>query len=95
MKPTIANTENAENFNKFLSVLTQKYKVLFTRPDYSMAAARHTAESLASRMTSGIISNASDWTGTGVRQTFQELGLKHTRKAILAYIACADRVAGP
>ena len=74
---------NRERFKVFL---VTTYAELFQTPDYAMAAARHTPESLAEKMIAGLIDGTADKDGDGIKRACRALGLKHTYKTIREYL---------
>lgn len=74
------------NFQKFQAELTVQYTRLFATPEYAMAAARYTPESLAKEMTSGLIKGKANKEGKGIENTCKALGIKHTYTAITAFL---------
>lgn len=74
------------NRERFQTVLTDQYRHLFTLPEYAMAAARHTPESMAAKFTQGLIDNTSSNEGDGVKRTCKALGIKSTYKAIREFL---------
>jgi hypothetical protein len=67
---------------QFEAILAAQYQVLFEAPEYAMAAARHTPEGLAHKMTSGLAAGTANKDGEGIRNTCKLLGIPHTYKAI-------------
>ncbi|MCQ4165113.1 hypothetical protein [Tahibacter harae] len=76
------------NRELFQQELARQYTALFAvDPDYIAARKRHTPEGLAQLMTAGLERGSADKSGRGVRNTCSVLGIKHTYKAISAYMA--------
>ena len=76
----------ATNRETFTATLAAQYRDLFALPDYAMAAARYTPESLAEKMTAGLLVGGSSKDGDGIKRACKALGVKHTYKAIIAYL---------
>lgn len=74
------------NEQKFLAALTAAYIELFKRPDYNFAAARHTPESLAVKITNGLKLDDVNKDGEGIKRACKECGIKHTYTAIREYL---------
>lgn len=74
------------NREKFKSVLTAQYAVLFKTPDYAMASGRYTPEEMAEKFTQGLIDNIVNKDGEGIIAVCKELKIKHTYKAIQEYL---------
>jgi hypothetical protein len=75
------------NTERFKAALTLAYQDLFaTDEEYAYAAARTTPEALAEKMTSGLLTGSANHDGTGIRRACKAVGIKHTRKAIVAFL---------
>lgn len=70
----------------FCEVLTKHYEQLFTTTDYAYAAQRTSPDALASKMTQGLLNGSANKDGDGIKRACQELGIKHTYKAITEYL---------
>lgn len=78
---------------KFRNVLAKHYAELFaTSEEYVYAAARNTPEGLATKMTVKLAVGGANKDGEGIRRTCAELGIKHTYKAISAFLAVGPGV---
>jgi len=75
------------NAQKFQAELTAQYTRLFATTEYAMVAARYTPESLAEKMTSGLIKGIANKEGRGIENTCKTLGIKYTYKAIAAFLS--------
>jgi hypothetical protein len=75
------------NTERFRAALTIAYQDLFvTDEEYAYAAARTTPEALAEKMTAGLLTGSANHDGTGIRRACKAVGIKHTRKAIVAFL---------
>ena len=75
------------NHDRFAMVLAKHYAVLFANdPNYAAIDKRTTPAELARKMTNGLAVTGADKDGRGVVLTCKELGIKHTYKAIRAYL---------
>ena len=74
------------NHTRFTEALTAAYVELFETPEYAMAKARYTPQSLAEKMTEGLIGGTADKGGDGVKRVCKELGIANTYKAIREYL---------
>ena len=73
--------------------LARAYKDLFaSNPKYAPAAARHTPSELAYKVTLGLAQGGTDKNGEGVKRVCKLLGIKHTYKAISAYLNAPSAV---
>ena len=52
-----------------------------------MAASRYTPQELAEKMTRGLINGSASKDGEGITRTCKVLGIKHTYKAIKAFLS--------
>lgn len=73
-------------FDTFCAVLARHYDDLFKTPDYALAARRYTPDEMARKMTSGLIDGTANKDGRGIELTCKELNIKHTYKAIKAFL---------
>lgn len=80
-----ASTEHS-NRVRFELILTEHYRVLFTRLDYALAAKKYTPAALAEKFTAGLLDGTAGNDGDGVKRTCKDLGIKPTFKAIRAYL---------
>lgn len=75
------------NRSTFISTLADQYRELFTTdPEYGYAKARHTPESLAAAMVGSGPGLCGSKNGAGIERTCKALGIKHTYKAIDAFL---------
>ena len=72
---------------QFEATLAAQYRRLFETAEYAMAAARHTPEGLAHKMTSGLAAGTANKDGDGIRNTCKLLGIPYTYKAIRGCLA--------
>lgn len=76
------------NVERFKEELTRQYATLFAEAiDYRYVAKAMTPEQLAAKMTSGLFSGTASKDGRGIQLTCKALGIAHTYKAILTYLA--------
>lgn len=75
------------DFDRFYNTLRTVYDDLMVNdPQYAYAASRMTAAELARKMTCGLAAGTADKDGKAIRLTCRELGIKHTYRAIRAYL---------
>jgi hypothetical protein len=77
------------NAERFTSALCKHLTVLFETPEYAAAKARTTPIELAKKMTDGlrtITAITAQKDGEAVKRACRELGIKHTYKAIQAFL---------
>jgi hypothetical protein len=75
------------NQTRFRDALIDAYRDLFaTDPEYAYSASKMTPEGLADKMTASMIANTANHEGTGFRRACKVVGIKHTRRAIRAYL---------
>lgn len=78
---------NQANRALFELHLARAYEDLFASdPRYAPAAARHTPSELAYKVTLGLAQGGTDKNGEGVKRACKLLKIKHTYKAIDAYL---------
>lgn len=75
------------NAQYFQTVLSDQYRQLFETPAYAVVAAKTSPEALAAKMLAGLADGSADKSGEGVVRACKALGIKHTYKAIAAYLA--------
>jgi hypothetical protein len=75
------------NAERFTSALCKHLTVLFETPEYVAAKARATPAELAKKMTDGLRTITAQKDGEAVKRTCKELGIKHTYKAIQAFLS--------
>jgi len=75
------------NSQKFQAELTVQYTRLFATPEYAMEAARITPESLAEKLTAGLVIGIASKEGEGIENTCKALGIQYTYKAIAAFLS--------
>ena len=73
---------------RFTTILTGQYEHLYEAEpeEYSMAASRYTPQALAEKMTRGLTNGSAGKDGEGIKRTCKVLGIKHTYKAIKAFL---------
>lgn len=75
------------NLDRFREALVVAYTDLFaTDGEYAYSAARCTPEGLADKMATGLVTGSANHDGTGIKRACKTVGIKHTRKAIQAYL---------
>ena len=73
--------------------LARAYEDLFASdPRYAPAAARNTPSELAYKVTLGLAQGGTDREGEGIKRVCKLLGIKHTYKAIGAYLNAPSAV---
>lgn len=77
------------NRERFVEALAEAYARLFAEreADYALAAARYPPVAFAAKMTDGIVTGRAHHAGDGVKAACKAMGIKHTRRAILAFVA--------
>lgn len=75
------------NQTRFCVVLADQYRQLFEQPEYALAKARYTPESMAEKFTAGIPAGTASHDGEGIKRACKALGIKYTRKAICEFLA--------
>lgn len=66
--------------------LTVAYTELFDRPEYARAKASSNPAKLAREMTLGLVQGVVSKDGPGVIRVCNELGIRHTYKALRAFL---------
>lgn len=75
------------NLDNFCNLLETQYVTLFANdPNYAYAAKRTIPSELARKMTLGLDSGSASKDGVGIKNVCKQLGIKHTHKAIRAYL---------
>lgn len=82
-----AKQDTSGNRARFETVLIDQYRQLFETPEFALAKARFTPESLAAKMTAGLIDGTASNDGDGIKRTCKVLGIKPTYKAIREFLA--------
>lgn len=75
------------NIERFKIILSDQYSQLFKNKEYALAAKLQTPESLANKMTDGILEGTAGHDGKGIKNTCKALGLKCTLKDIKEYLS--------
>lgn len=84
------------NAVRFESVLTEQFVELFSHnPAYQRVKATHTPQQLAEKITLSLTDGTGDKDGEGVQRTCAVLGLKHTYKAIRAFLTNVSEIPEP
>jgi hypothetical protein len=79
------------NITVFRNELTRQYEALFANdPNYAYAAARTTPAALADKMTAGLATGGANKDGDGIKRTCKTLGIKHTYRAIAAFLNATE-----
>jgi hypothetical protein len=76
----------SNNIERFKTVLTDQYTQLFELPEYALAAARHSPETLANKMTESLLAGSANKDAEGIKRTCKALGISYTYKAIESYL---------
>lgn len=75
------------NIERFESELVAQYRDLFASDaDYACSAAHTTPETLAAKMTAGLVSGSASKDGKGIKRACKTFGIKHTYTAIRAFL---------
>jgi hypothetical protein len=75
------------NWDAFETTLATQFETLFASdPAYQRVKATHTPAQYAAKITLALADGSADKSGEGVQRTCQVLGIKHTYKAIKAYL---------
>ena len=79
--------EQPTNYIKFERELCKQYERLFVDdPEYAFVASKFTPADLAAKATGCLRDGSADKGGKGIKMTCKLLGVKHTLKAIEAYL---------
>lgn len=83
------------NFARFQTELTAQFTTLFAdNPAYQRVKTTHTPEQLAAKMTKAL-ADGGEKNSEGIQRTCLVLGLRHTYKAIRAFLAGAVEIPEP